>query len=253
MKIAFTASQAPLAQAALEELSTRYEHVSVNEADVIVALGGDGFMLETLHANIDRDARVYGMNRGSVGFLMNTYDTSEVLERIQDSEEVELYPLCLEAWTRDGEYHRAHAINEVSIFRQRNQAAKFEIRVDDRVRIEELIGDGCIVSTPAGSTAYNLSAHGPIVPLESNLLALTAINAFRPRHWKSALLRSHSVVEFTIHEGEKRPVSVTADSREFRDIQKVRVQEDRTRRMTLLHNRGQGYNERILAEQFEGV
>lgn len=252
MRISILASRAPLAQSALHELNQFYPSLPVEEADVIVALGGDGFMLETLHANLGRDVKVYGMNCGSVGFLMNDYHPDNLLGKIQDSEEVDLYPLCLEATDVSGQNFSAHAINEVSIFRQHNQAAKFELKVDGKVRIAELIGDGCIVSTPAGSTAYNLSAHGPIVPLESNLLALTAINAFRPRHWRSALLKSTSEVEFTIHESEKRPVSVTADSREFRDIINVKVREDRTKKLTLLHNRGEGYHERILAEQFGG-
>lgn len=252
MKIAFSSSQAPLAVSALLELTARYGQEEASEADVIVALGGDGFMLETLHANMGSDVKIYGMNRGSVGFLMNGYDPEKLLERIHAAESVTLHPLLLWAQDIHGVCHQAYAINEVSIFRQSNQAAKFEIKVDDKVRIPEMIGDGCIVATPAGSTAYNLSAHGPIVPLEANVLALTPINGFRPRHWRGALLKNDSRVSFSIHESEKRPVSVTADSREFRDIQHVNVVEDRTCAMTLLHNEGEGYAERILMEQFGG-
>lgn len=252
MKIAFTASQAPLAQAALAELTARYECVDVYEADIIVALGGDGFMLETLHDHLCKPVKIYGMNRGSVGFLMNSYDSSELLERITAAEEVTLHPLKMWAQDIHGVCHEAHAVNEVSIFRQNNQAAKFKIEVDGKTRIPEMIGDGCIVATPAGSTAYNLSAHGPIIPLETNALALTPINGFRPRHWRGAILKNSSTVSFTIHEADKRPVSVTADSREFRDIVHVNVIEDRNCWMTLLHNEGEGYAERILMEQFGG-
>lgn len=252
MRIAFTASQAPLAQAALAELTTRYEHADVSEAEVIVALGGDGFMLETLHNHLCKPVRIYGMNRGSVGFLMNGFNPDDLLARIHAAEEVTLHPLKLWAQDVHGVCHEAHAINEVSIFRQNNQAAKFKVEVDGKTRIPEMIGDGCIVATPAGSTAYNLSAHGPIIPLEANALALTPINAFRPRHWRGAILKNTSKVSFTIHESEKRPVSVTADSREFRDIVHVNVVEDRNCYMTLLHNEGEGYAERILMEQFGG-
>lgn len=252
MRIAFTASQAPLAQAALAELVACYEHVDVSEADVIVALGGDGFMLETLHNHLCKPVKIYGMNRGSVGFLLNAYDPLGLMERIQAAEAVTLHPLKLWAQDIHGVCHEAYAINEVSIFRQNNQAAKFKIEVDGRTRIPEMIGDGCIVATPAGSTAYNLSAHGPILPLEANALALTPINAFRPRHWRGAILKNTSKVSFTILETEKRPVSVTADSREFRDIVHVNVIEERDCFMTLLHNEGESYAERILMEQFGG-
>lgn len=252
MRIAFCASQAPLAQAALAELTARYSHVDVDDAEVIVALGGDGFVLETMHNHLCQPVKIYGMNRGSVGFLMNGYDPDGLLERIAVAEAVELHPLKLWAQDIHGVCHEARAINEVSIFRQSSQSAKFEIKVDDKVRILEMIGDGCIVATPAGSTAYNLSAHGPIIPLEANALALTPINGFRPRHWRGAILKNTSKVSFTIHESDKRPVSVTADSREFRDIVSVNVVEDRICAMTLLHNEGEGYAERILMEQFGG-
>lgn len=252
MKIAFQASQAPLAQAALAELTARYTHVNPSEAEVIVALGGDGFMLETMHDHLCEPVKIYGMNRGSVGFLMNTYNPDDLLECIEAAEAVQLHPLKLWAQDIHGVCHEAHAINEVSIFRQNNQAAKFEIQVDGKVRIPEMIGDGCIVATPAGSTAYNLSAHGPIIPLEANALALTPINGFRPRHWRGAVIKRNSRVSFAIHESDKRPVSVTADSREFRDIVHVNVEEDRVCHMTILHNQGEGYAERILMEQFGG-
>lgn len=249
-RVAFVAADNDAAQRALEHLRHRYGAAAPEQADAIVALGGDGFMLETLHHYIDRQVPIYGMNRGTVGFLLNVYGEDDLMERLERAEIVRLHPLVMRAVTVDGRTHEALAINEVSLLRETRQAAKIRIRVDDRVRLEELICDGVLVATPAGSTAYNLSAHGPIIPMGAGVLALTSISAFRPRRWRGALLSHKAKVAFEILENEKRPVSAVADYTEIRDVVQVEVYEDRSTGLDLLFDPEHNLEERILAEQF---
>jgi NAD+ kinase len=249
-RIAFSASDRPEAQSARVRLVERYGSVDPSEADVIVALGGDGFMLETLHANLQRRTPVFGMNRGSVGFLMNDYEEDGLLERLESAGRAVIHPLQMDAWTESGQAHSGLAINEVSLLRQTRQSAKLKITVDDRVRLEELSCDGCMVATAAGSTAYNLSAHGPIIPLDAQALALTPISAFRPRRWRGALLPHAAKVCFEVLEADKRPVSATADSFEVRRVIRVDVRERRDIALTMLFDAGRSFEERVLAEQF---
>jgi NAD+ kinase len=249
-KLAFVAADTPQARAALASLRKRYAHVPPARADIVVALGGDGFVLPTLHANIDRGIPVFGMHRGSVGFLMNGFSLAGLHARLKNTQRVTLHPLRMTAWRKNGRKEVALAINEVSLLRQMRQAAKIRILIDGVVRMDELIADGVLLSTPAGSTAYNLSAHGPIVPMGAELLALTPITAFRPRRWRGALLPSVAKVGFEVLESEKRPVSATADHTEIRDIVRVEVAEDRTKRLTLLFDPEHNFEERVLTEQF---
>lgn len=249
-RIAFTASDRPEAAAARDALMRRYPSVPEAEADVIVALGGDGFMLEMLHAHLERRTPVFGMNRGSVGFLMNDYGEDGLPARIARAVRAEIHPLEMTAWTSDGQAQTGLAINEVSLLRQTRQSAKLRILVDGRVRLEELSCDGALVSTPAGSTAYNLSAHGPILPIDSPLLALTPISPFRPRRWRGAILNNHAEVVFRAREPDKRPMSAVADSVEFHHVVEVTVRENRGHRATLLFDPGTGLEERVLIEQF---
>lgn len=250
LKVAFVASDSPKAQSALSRLKSMFSENSPSEADVLVALGGDGFMLETLRKLIDRSKPVYGMNAGSVGFLMNEYGEEGLIERIEQAESIHLHPLQMSAICADGSSHDALAINEISLLRQTYQAAKVRISVDGKVRMPELICDGALVATPAGSTAYNLSAHGPIVPLGADILCLTPISAFRPRRWRGALLPHSASVRFEILEPEKRPVSATADNFEVRDVTEVLIEQDRDVDLTLLYDQGHGLADRIIAEQF---
>jgi NAD+ kinase len=249
-RIAFTASNRPEAQEALARLASRYGDTPVADAEVIVALGGDGFMLETFHDNMSTGLPVYGMNRGSVGFLMNEYSEYGLVDRIAAAEEAVIHPLRMTATDIHGKTHEALAINEVSLLRQTRQVAKLKISIDGKLRLAELACDGALVSTPAGSTAYNLSAHGPIIPLEAKVLALTPISAFRPRRWRGALLAHTARVTFEILEAEKRPVSAVADNFEVRDVMDVHVAEDRTMRLVMLFDEGRSLEERVLAEQF---
>jgi len=249
-EFAFLASDAPQAQAALAELTERYGGAAPEAASVIVPLGGDGFMLETLHRFRERGVPFYGMHRGSVGFLMNGYSPDALPQRIAAAQSVRIHPLAMLARDRDGHEHRALAINEVSLLRQRRQAAKLRIRVDDIVRLDELLADGALVATPVGSTAYNLSVHGPIVPLGADLLALTPISAFRPRRWRGALLPHSAKVEFEVLESDKRPVSAVADYTEVRDVQSVIVRETRDMGLTLLFDPEHNLEERVFKEQF---
>ncbi len=249
-RISFLASSAPLAQDSRARLAARYGDVAPENAQVIVALGGDGFMLETLHRMLGRGVAVYGMNCGSVGFLMNAFSEEDLPARLGNAQAAELHPLRMVATTRDGRQHAALALNEVSLLRQLRQAAKVRITVDGRVRLAELICDGVLVATPAGSTAYNLSAHGPIVPLSANLLPLTPISAFRPRRWRGALLPSSAQVLFEVLEPDKRPVAAVADFTEVRDVIAVAVREDRGLAATILFDPDQGLSERIIVEQF---
>jgi NAD+ kinase len=249
-RLAFVASPIPLAQDARARLLARYGYCPSDEASAIVCLGGDGFMLETLHRHLGRAVPVYGMNCGSVGFLMNEFSEEDLPARIARAQVAVLYPLRMHTVTETGRVEEALALNEVSLLRQLRQAAKIRITVDGQVRLTELICDGVLVSTPAGSTAYNLSAHGPIVPLSANLLPLTPISAFRPRRWRGALLPSSAEVLFEVLEAEKRPVAAVADFTEVRDVISVAVNEDRAIAAGVLFDPGQGLSERIIAEQF---
>ena len=249
-KIAFLASRSEAAQSALSVLQERYDHVAPERADVIVALGGDGFMLHTLHRFMDQGTPVYGMNRGSVGFLMNTYSEEDLPERIARASEEILHPLWMRAQDQDGGTTEALAINEVALTRDSAQAAKIRIIVDSKVRMEQLIADGLLVATPAGSTAYNLSAHGPIVPMGSGILALTPISAFRPRRWRGALLPRQAKILFEVQEHEKRPVLAVADSDEVRNAVRVEVEESRNQELRLLYDPHHNLEARIINEQF---
>jgi NAD+ kinase len=249
-RIAFRANRTPVAEAARAELVTRYGDVPEAEADVIVALGGDGFMLETLHGTMHLDAPVYGMNCGTIGFLMNEYSADNLPERVAASEEEIINPLSMQAICRDGTVHDALAINEVSLLRQGPQAAKLRISVDGKVRMDELVCDGALVSTPAGSTAYNYSAHGPILPIGSDVLALTAMAAFRPRRWRGALLPKSAHVRFDVIESDKRPVMADADGKSVRDVVTVEIRSEPQVRHRLLFDPGHGLEERLIREQF---
>jgi NAD+ kinase len=245
----FVAAETPEAQAALTELGSRYGNTAAEDAGVIVALGGDGFMLQTLHAFVNKDKPIYGMHLGSVGFLMNEFREVGLPERLERAEASQIHPLRMRA-AAAGKIIQALAFNEVSLLRQTRQAAKIRVLVDEKVRIAELICDGILISTPAGSTAYNLSAHGPILPIDAALLALTPISAFRPRRWHGALLPHRARARFEILEAGKRPVSAVADDFEVRDVSCVDVAEDRSISMTMLFDAGHSLDERILAEQF---
>jgi NAD+ kinase len=248
--IALIASGTPEACAAQERLSALYETVDPEAADVIVALGGDGFMLQTLHRFMNSGRPIYGMNRGSVGFLMNEFREDMLLERLAAAVATTLHPLRMNALDATGNEHQAYAINDVSLFRQSYQTAKLRISIDDQVRLEELIGDGALVSTPAGSTAYNLSAHGPILPIHAPLLALTPISVFRPRLWRGALLPDSVTVHFEVLEPEKRPVNAVADHTEIKSVLQISVKQDRRAKSFILFDPGHSWDDRILAEQF---
>ncbi|CAN7301792.1 NAD kinase [Phenylobacterium sp. LjRoot164] len=249
-RLAFAASDRPEAQDARNVLVSRYGEASDDDAQVIVALGGDGFMLETLHENLKNGRPIYGMNRGSVGFLMNEYSEDALLERINAAERAVIHPLSMVAIDAAGRRHEALAINEVSLLRQTRQTAKLRISIDGKVRLGELSCDGALVATPAGSTAYNLSAHGPIIPLDAKILALTPISAFRPRRWRGALLPHTAQVTFEILEADKRPVSAVADNFEVRDVVAVQIAENRDVALHMLFDAGRSLEERVLAEQF---
>ena len=249
-KIAFVASETKEAQEALQTLSKRYGSALAAKADVIVALGGDGLMLQTMHRHYNSRIPIYGMNRGSVGFLLNDYHENNLKERLEAAESTVIHPLRMTAHDRHGATHQALAFNEVSLFRQIYQAAKLRIAVDGKVRMEELICDGVLVSTPAGSTAYNLSAHGPILPINAPLLALTPISPFRPRRWRGALLPNDAKVTIEVLEPDKRPVSAVADHTEFRDVASVEVMEESDIDILMMFDQGHTLAERILSEQF---
>ena len=249
-KLCFVASESPDAQRACAELAARYGNTPAEQADVIVALGGDGFMLQTLHSHISARMPIYGMNKGTVGFLLNDYEVEGLPERIRGAVKASIHPLSMRARCASGRTTEALAINEVALLRQTHQAAKVRISIDGQVRLEELVCDGVLVASPAGSTAYNLSAHGPILPLRSGLLALTPISSFRPRRWRGALLPGDAEVRFEILDAGKRPVSATADVTEVRDVCEVLVREDRSVCLELLFDPEHGLEERILKEQF---
>jgi NAD+ kinase len=249
-RIAFEAAPTPIALEARARLVARYGDCAFGHAEVVVALGGDGFMLETIHRVLPRNIPVYGMNRGSVGFLMNSYSEDDLPDRLERAQAAELHPLRMSAVTITGSVEEALAFNEVSLLRQLRQASKIRVTIDGRVRLQELSCDGVLISTPAGSTAYNLSAHGPIIPLSANLLPLTPISSFRPRRWRGALLPSTAEVLFEVLENDKRPTAAVADFTEVRDVVSVAVSEDRTLTVTVLFDPDQGLSERIIAEQF---
>ncbi len=249
-RIAFLASRAPVAQTARETLVARYGDCAPEVAEVIVALGGDGFMLQTLHGTQHLDAPVYGMNRGTVGFLMNTYSEDDLIARLVAAEEEVVNPLAMRATCVDGTMHEALAINEVSLLRAGPQAARLRITIDGKLRLEELVCDGALVSTPAGSTAYNYSAHGPILPIGSDVLALTAIAPFRPRRWRGALLPKTAVVRFDVLEAAKRPVMADADSRSVENVASVEIRSDASVSHNILFDPGHGLQERLIREQF---
>jgi NAD+ kinase len=249
-RLAFLASDRPEAQGARGALARRYGDAPLVEADVIVVLGGDGTMLETLHRTLSAHRPIFGMNRGSVGFLMNDYAEEGLETRIARAEAARIHPLVMTVRDAGGQTHSAIAINEVSLLRQTYQTAKLRILINGKVRMGELQCDGALVSTPAGSTAYNLSAHGPIIPLSAEVLALTPISAFRPRRWRGALLSHEDKVTFEVLEADKRPVAAVADNIEVRDVLQVDVVEDQATSLTLLFDAGRGFEERVLAEQF---
>jgi NAD+ kinase len=250
-RIAFLASPAPEAQKAREALAGRYGHAAPDEADVVVALGGDGFMLQTLHALMPSGKPIYGMHRGTVGFLMNEYTEDRLHERLATAGTAVIHPLVMRARDADGREHQHRAFNEVSLFRQINQAAWLRILIDGVERLSELVADGLLVATPAGSTAYNLSVQGPIIPIDAPLLALTPISPFRPRRWRGGVLL-HDTVRITVEvlDAEKRPVAAVADHDEVRSVRSVDIAMDHQTRMNLLFDPGHNLDERILREQF---
>jgi NAD+ kinase len=250
-KLAFVSAATANARAVRARLEKRYGATTPARADIIVALGGDGLMLQTLHHNMRRRTPIYGMNLGTVGFLMNTYKESGLLQRLKRARQVTLTPLRMLAVNGRGRTFELTAINEVSLLRSSRQTARIAVSVDGLKRLPDLYCDGALVATPAGSTAYNLSAHGPILPLGADLLALTPINAFRPRRWRGALLPRDSTVEFTVLDPRKRPVSAVADSMEVANVTKVTVTEANDIRLTLLFDPEHDLEERILKEQFD--
>jgi len=249
-KIAFLASDAPTAQIARAALACRFGDTSEEKADIIVALGGDGFMLHTLHRTQELGIPVYGMNRGTVGFLMNEYSESDLLTRLNEAVEETINPLSMKAEAETGKIHRALAINEVSLLRGGPQAAQLKISIDGHLRLEELVCDGALVATPAGSTAYNYSAHGPILPIGSDVLAITAVAAFRPRRWRGALVPNKATVRIDVVNPEKRPVMAVADSRWVENVLWVEIKSEPNIGHRILFDPGHGLEERLLREQF---
>jgi NAD+ kinase len=248
--VCFVSSGTSEADAAAAALRTRYGHVAIEDAAVVVALGGDGLMLQTLHKAMKAGVPAYGMNFGSVGFLMNDFSADNLIERLSAAKPTQIYPLAMDVVDATGKQHSALALNEVSLFRATYQAVKVEIVVDGQTRLEELICDGVLLATPAGSSAYNLSAHGPIIPITAPLLALTPISPFRPRLWRGAILSNKAVVTFRLKESEKRPASAVADNIEFTNVVEVVVREARDKSVTLLFDPGSSLEERVLIEQF---
>jgi NAD+ kinase len=250
-RIAFVSSDAVSAKRALSRLQKLHGAIDPQSADVIVALGGDGQMLQTMHRFVSSGLPVYGMNRGSVGFLMNDFSEKNLADRLAAAELTVIHPLRMTAINKDGKKHSAIAFNEVSLLRQHHQAAKIKISVDGQVRLEELSCDGVLLATPVGSTAYNLSAHGPILPIGSPLLALTPISAFRPRRWRGAIIPRNAQVKLEILEREKRPVAAVADHLEVRHVESVEIAEDKKKSIKLLFDPGHSLAERVLNEQFK--
>jgi len=250
MKVAFVNSGSPSSIAAQKELVELYDNAAVGECDVIVPLGGDGYVLHCLHEYLPLDKPIYGMNRGTIGFLLNEYKSDDLLARIAAAQKEVLRPLCMEATAKDGKTHHALAFNEVSMLRSSRQSANLKILVNGKPELDKLICDGALVSTPAGSTAYNLSVHGPVVPLGAQLIALTSISAFRPRRWRGALLPQDAVVCIENLDPEKRPVSASADQTEVEDVVSLTVSQAEDKAVTMLFDEGHSLNERILREQF---
>ena len=249
-RVAFVASRSPDAKAAEKALKAAYPHVEPKEADIVVALGGDGLMLSTLHDLLGTGKPIYGMHKGTVGFLMNEFRTDRLMERLAAAQRSIAHPLLMRALDVTGREHQAYAVNEVHMLRQTHQTAKLTIEVDGKVRLTELISDGVLLATPAGSTAYNLSVGGPILPLDASLLALTPISAFRPRRWRGALLPDRAKITVFVNDPETRPVSAVADHFEFRRVKRVTAQMDHSVDLVMLHDPGHGLDERILREQF---
>ncbi|MCB9982450.1 MAG: NAD kinase [Rhodospirillales bacterium] len=252
MKLGFFAGQKPRAQKAQEELKSTYGAVPPEEADTIIVLGGDGTMLRALHAFADYQAPLFGMNLGTLGFLLNESRIGGLEERIKNAKRFTIHPLVMEAIDRDGKTHKELAFNEISLLRETHNSAKIKVHVNDEVRIKELVCDGVMVSTAVGSTAYNSSAGGPILPLQSNILAMTPISPFRPRRWPGALLHNKSTIMFEILKSVERPVSATADSKEVRDVKSVSITESKKISKTLLFDPENPLQERIFKEQFFG-
>ena len=248
--VGFVASPTSEAQAAARALTAAYTLVEPEKADVVVALGGDGLMLQCLHRFMGTAKPIYGMNRGTVGFLMNEFQVGDLLERLEAAQRSVVHPLLMTAIDIEDRSHTARAINEVSMLRQIHQAAKLRIAIDKKVWLDELVADGVLVATPVGSTAYNLSVNGPILPLNAPLLALTPISAFRPRRWRGALLPDHACIEIVVQEPKRRPVSAVADHTEIRQVKRVNVSMDRGVDLVMLHDPGHSLDERILREQF---
>ncbi|NDV19897.1 NAD kinase [Pseudodesulfovibrio sp. JC047] len=249
-KIACVASDTPRAQKGLATLAKRYPLVERDEADVLIALGGDGFMLQTIHEHMDSGLPIYGMNRGTIGFLLNEFNPDTLLKRLNLAQVHALNPLIMTAFTLSGQQVSALAFNEVALLRHSQQSAKIRVCINGKQRLEKLICDGIMVATPAGSTAYNLSARGPIIPLGSNVLALTPVSPFRPRRWNGALLPHSATIEFEILNAERRPVSASADSFEVREVAHVTIKEDHTRPACILFDPDHSLEERIFNEQF---
>jgi NAD+ kinase len=248
--IAFVATTSPEAREAYERLEKRYGNTDPNTADVIVALGGDGLMLQTLHRFMNSGKPIYGMHRGTVGFLMNEYEEGGLLERLAAAQDTIIHPLLMRARDARGDVHEHRAINEVSLYRQSAQAAHLRILIDGQERLAELVADGVLVATPAGSTAYNLSVQGPIIPINASLMALTPISPFRPRRWRGALLPDKAKVTIEVLEADKRPVAAVADHDEVRSVQAVDVSMDHAIKLNMLFDPGHNLDERILREQF---
>ena len=250
MKFHFIASENPEAKDALKVLIKRYNQTKLELSDVIIAIGGDGMLLKALRNSIEKNKPVFGLNRGNVGFLMNELSFDNLENRIQTARKVKMHPLFMSAHKINGNIFTELAVNEVSILRQTHQAAHLKITVDKKERLNELVCDGILVSTPIGSTAYNLSARGPIIPLNANILALTPISSFRPRRWRGALLPQRVKIRIEVLNFDTRPVSATADNVEARDIKYIEISTDKTKKLTILHDSDHSLDERIMKEQF---
>ena len=250
MKFHFIASENPEAKEALKVLIKRYNQTKLELSDVIIAIGGDGMLLKALRNSIEKNKPVFGLNKGNVGFLMNELSFDNLENRIQTARKVKMHPLFMSAHKINGNIFTELAVNEVSILRQTHQAAHLKITVDKKERLNELVCDGILVSTPIGSTAYNLSARGPIIPLNANILALTPISSFRPRRWRGALLPQRVKIRIEVLNFNTRPVSATADNVEARDIKYIEISTDKTKKLTILHDSDHSLDERIMKEQF---
>tara|TARA_B100000212_G_scaffold5157_1_gene3845 strand:+ start:1488 stop:2246 length:759 start_codon:yes stop_codon:yes gene_type:complete len=250
MKFHFIASENPEAKEALKVLIKRYDQAKLELSDVIIAIGGDGMLLKALRNSIEKNKPVFGLNKGNVGFLMNELSFDNLENRIQTARKVKMHPLFMSAHKINGNIFTELAVNEVSILRQTHQAAHLKITVDKKERLNELVCDGILVSTPIGSTAYNLSARGPIIPLNANILALTPISSFRPRRWRGALLPQRVKIRIEVLNYDTRPVSATADNVEARDIKYIEISTDKTKKLTILHDTDHSLDERIMKEQF---